>query len=117
MVGDNPDTIMRIKDPAIFSQNFHKLDAVYPKRLWRLSKNLTLLYDKKYWSHCYEQRDGLLSYLKNSYETTSDIKRMNDGDPVDQDAYFARFEENMKEYNKIVDLVNVSAGVGLSEMQ
>ena len=36
---------------------------------------------------------------------------MNDGDPVDHEAFLARFEENMKEYSKVVDLVNVSGPV------
>lgn len=59
MVGNKPEITQWIKNASIFSMNFNKLDKTYAKRLWRLSKNLNFLYDKKYWSFCYEHRDCL----------------------------------------------------------
>lgn len=116
MVGNKPELTQWIKNASIFSLNHNKLDKSYAKRLWRLSKNLNFLYDKKFWSFCYEHRDGLQSYLDNSFETTNQQQNSHQkGDPFDLESYLSRFEENMQEYNKIVDLVHVSENVGLRE--
>ena len=55
--------MIHIMKPEIFSLNYFKVDDSYPKRLWRLSKNLALRYDKNYWSFCFEFRDAILDYL------------------------------------------------------
>ena len=61
------DNVQRITKPEIFSLNFFKTDDTYPKRLWRLSKNIALRYDKTFWSYCYELRDCINDYLNNSF--------------------------------------------------
>lgn len=108
MVGGHPEVCARITKPLIFTLNFITLDDSYPKRLWRLCKNYTLKYDKKYWANCYELRDGLHSYLNNSYQTSGDVRHQAPGDPVSQAQYLQRFEENLIEYNKVVDLVRIA---------
>lgn len=62
----------RISKPDIFCIAWHKIDDSYPKRLWRLSKNVSLRYNQKYWSNCFELRDCLLDYINNSYQTEQD---------------------------------------------
>ena len=59
----------RIIKPDIFSMVAQKVDDSYPKRLWRLSKNIALRYNSKYWSNCFELKDTLLDYIGNSYQT------------------------------------------------
>jgi hypothetical protein len=52
--------------------------------------------------------------LNNSYQTSGDVKRQALGDPVHQEQYLQRFEENLIEYNKVVDLVRIAASQGLA---
>jgi hypothetical protein len=62
----------RIRKPDIFSLANQKVDDSYPKRMWRLSKNIALRYNQRYWSMCFELKDCLLDYLNNSYQTNQD---------------------------------------------
>jgi hypothetical protein len=39
------------------------MDDSYAKRLWRISKNINLKYNKNYFKFCYGLKDNLLEYL------------------------------------------------------
>jgi len=59
----DPAALSLIRDCNMFSFNHFKIDNSYPQRIWRLSKNSVLKYDKKYWSYCYELKDSVIDYL------------------------------------------------------
>jgi len=58
---------MRTIKPEQFCPNFFKVDDCYPKRMWRLSRNIALRYDKRYWSVCYELRYSMIDYIANAF--------------------------------------------------
>ena len=84
------------------------MDDSYPKRMWRLSKNIALRYNSKYWSNCFELKDSLLDYIGNSYQTTQDGQTstrfvMSPGQQVSKKEFLERFYFNIKEYYKYVE--------------
>ena len=101
----------RIIKPDIFSMMSQKVDDSYPKRMWRLSKNVTLRYNSKYWSNCFELKDCLLDYIRNSYQTVQDGQiptrfTMVAGQAVTKKDFLDRFYQNVKEYYKYVEEEN-----------
>ena len=103
------DVLRRVIKPAIFSFNHVNLDDSYPKRLWRLSKNITLRYHQRYWAHCYELKDCLLDYLNNHYKFSKDSNnlswnpRMQEGESFGEEQFLKRMKYNYKEFNKLTD--------------
>ena len=101
--------LRRIVKPQIFSLNFIPgIDDSYPKRVWRLSKNITLKYNKRYWSYCYELKDCLIDYLANSYQTSQETEslwtsRLTKGSPFGQQELTDRLVYVLKEFNKQAD--------------
>jgi hypothetical protein len=68
----NIDILTRITKPSIFSLNHQNVDETYPKRLWRISKNLSLRYQNQWWAFCYELKDIFLDYLNNHHKFSQD---------------------------------------------
>lgn len=103
-----PEVLKLIVKPAIFSFNHYHLDDSYPKRLGRISKNLSLRYRKQYWAFCYELKDALLDYVNNHHKFSKDNDlnwnpQLPEGSPVDMNMFLARMKHNMVEYNKLAD--------------
>ena len=99
-------TVRSVLKPEQFSLNHFKMDDSYPKRLWRLSKNLALRNNNKYWSICYEIRYSLIDYLGNKFTTQNEGQLeqqyvQEQGSPVSKEQFIKRFVNNMREFCKI----------------
>lgn len=90
--------------PDLFSFNYWKIDGSYPRRLWRLSRCITLMYYEPYWSYCYEFRDTLVDYLHNKFEgkqhTFQWANKLYDGEPFTQELFLERLYNCFREFYK-----------------
>ena len=84
--------------------NHQKVDVSYPKRMWRLSKNITLRYNREYFSFCYELQDTLLDYIYNHHKFSQNNSlnwnpSMPEGSQVELHSFLKRMDNNMVQFN------------------
>lgn len=54
-----PETEFKIKDNDLFNWKHHKKDTDYASRFCRVSKNIILGYDARWWRYCFKLKEAV----------------------------------------------------------